>query len=225
MKAKKITTLETANFVRNYLIELDGLKILLPVKSRVEERWKPLESPFVKINFDDAFKKDEHRSCSGIVGRDSKGKVLGSRVVQNVWVSSVFAAEAIACAQGLQMWLDLGVMAVEVESDALSVIKKKKLQKDEDDKLEISVIIRDCLWLSKAFQICKFLHGKRTKNEVANLLATEGLRNGEQKDEKWRSTWLRRGDGGKRSSEEWVNLLMGVVLFSVLLKLGEEDLK
>lgn len=49
---------------------------------------------------------------------------MGSRVVQNVWVPSVFAAGTIACAQGLQMWLDLGVMAVEVESDALSVIRK-----------------------------------------------------------------------------------------------------
>ncbi|KAH1072434.1 hypothetical protein J1N35_024762 [Gossypium stocksii] len=128
-ESKKITTLETADFVRNYLSELDGLKIVLPVKSMVEERWKPSKSPFVKINFDGAFKKDEHRSCSRIVGRGSEGKVLGSRVVQNVWVPSVFAAEAIACAQGLQMWLDLGVMAVEVESDASSVVKKKKTTK------------------------------------------------------------------------------------------------
>ncbi|KAK5803457.1 hypothetical protein PVK06_031102 [Gossypium arboreum] len=31
-------------------------------------------------------------------------------------------------------------------------------------------------------KMCRFLHGKRSKNEVANLLATEGLRNGDQQD-------------------------------------------
>ncbi|MBA0693762.1 hypothetical protein Goari_004112, partial [Gossypium aridum] len=31
------------------------------------ERWKPPENPFMKINFDAAYKKDDNRSCSGIV--------------------------------------------------------------------------------------------------------------------------------------------------------------
>ncbi|MBA0582282.1 hypothetical protein Gorai_024433 [Gossypium raimondii] len=59
-----------------------GSTIFLLVKPREVERWKPPEIPFVKINFDVAYNKEEHRSCSGIVVRDSKGKILGSRVIK-----------------------------------------------------------------------------------------------------------------------------------------------
>ncbi|PPD93518.1 hypothetical protein GOBAR_DD09547 [Gossypium barbadense] len=83
------------------------------------ERWKPPENPFVKINFDAAYKKDDKRSCSGIVINDSDGRQM-------------------------PLGLDSGVMAVEVEGDAL--------------------------------------HGQRPMNEVPHLLATEGLREGEQSD-------------------------------------------
>lgn len=179
---KKVTTLETTGFVRSYLRELDGLKVVLPIKPKVEELWKPPKSPFVKINFDVTFRKDEHKSCSGIVVRDSEGMVLGSRVFHNGWVPLVFAVEATVCSQGLQMGLDLGAIAVRVEGDALSVIKK--LQKVEEDKSEISATIKVCLWSSKGFQMCKFVNGKRSKKEC-------------------------------------VKLLMGIVLISVLMKLGE----
>ncbi|PPD74547.1 hypothetical protein GOBAR_DD28528 [Gossypium barbadense] len=179
---KKVTTLETTGFVRSYLRELDGLKVVLPIKPKVEELWKPPKSPFVKINFDVTFRKEEHKSCSGIVVRDSEGMVLGSRVVHNGWVALVFAVEATVCSQGLQMGLDLGAIAVRVEGDALSVIKK--LQKVEEDKSEISATIKVCLWSSKGFQMCKFVNGKRSKKEC-------------------------------------VKLLMGIVLISVLMKLGE----
>ncbi|MBA0597482.1 hypothetical protein Gorai_007286 [Gossypium raimondii] len=65
------------------------------------ERWKPPENPFVKINFDAAYKKDDNRSCSGIVINDSDGRVLGSRIVLNENVLLVFAADALACVKGL----------------------------------------------------------------------------------------------------------------------------
>ncbi|MBA0661616.1 hypothetical protein Goklo_005892 [Gossypium klotzschianum] len=84
----------------------------------VRERWKPPENPFVKINFDAAYKKDDNRSCSGIVIKDSDGRVLGSRIVLNE-----------------------------------------------------NVLLK-----------CNFRHGQRPMNEVPHLLATEGLREGEQSD-------------------------------------------
>ncbi|MBA0652527.1 hypothetical protein Goklo_019783, partial [Gossypium klotzschianum] len=77
---------------------------------------------------------------------DSEGKVLASRIVLNKTVPSIFAAETLACVQGLQLGLDLGVMIVEVEGDVLPVIKK--LQKKGDDVSEICALIKDCQWLS-----------------------------------------------------------------------------
>ncbi|MBA0790992.1 hypothetical protein Gohar_015600 [Gossypium harknessii] len=44
------------------------------------EKWWPLENPFVKINFDAAYRKHENKSCSGIVIKDSERQVLSSMV-------------------------------------------------------------------------------------------------------------------------------------------------
>ncbi|MFQ6633212.1 hypothetical protein Gotur_010479, partial [Gossypium turneri] len=76
-----------------------------------------------------------------IVIRDSKGKVLASRIVLNERVPSIFTKETLACVQGLQLGLDLEIMIVEVEGDVLSVIKN--LQKKRDDISEICAFIKD----------------------------------------------------------------------------------
>ncbi|KAK5824516.1 hypothetical protein PVK06_019291 [Gossypium arboreum] len=108
------TGLKVADFVRNYICELDGLRNVLLAKMMERERWKPPENPFVKINFDSAYKKDENRSCSGIVIKDSDGRVLGSRIVLNKNVLLVFEVDALVCVKGFQLGLDSRVMAVEV---------------------------------------------------------------------------------------------------------------
>ncbi|MFQ6633210.1 hypothetical protein Gotur_010351, partial [Gossypium turneri] len=76
-----------------------------------------------------------------IVIRDSGGKVLASRIVLNERVPSIFAAETLACVQGLQLGLVLEIMIVEVEGDVLSVIKN--VQKKRDDISEICALIKD----------------------------------------------------------------------------------
>lgn len=78
----------------------------------------------VWINVDATYRKLEIRSCSGIVIRDWSGSVVGSRIVQNDNVPLLFAAEALACAQGMQLGLDLGLQNVEIEGDSVTVIKK-----------------------------------------------------------------------------------------------------
>ncbi|MBA0785178.1 hypothetical protein Gotri_028186, partial [Gossypium trilobum] len=93
----------------------------------------------------------------------------------------MFVAEALACVQGLQLGLDLDLefTAVEVEGEALLVVKK--LQMGGEDKSEIYEYIKDGQCLSKGFQTCMFKYGHRSMNEVAHLLATKGLKNGEQR--------------------------------------------
>ncbi|PPS17262.1 hypothetical protein GOBAR_AA03314 [Gossypium barbadense] len=81
------------------------------------ETWKPLSSPFVRINFDAALKKNDNHSCSRLVVRDSIGRVLGVKFVLNDNMPSAFVAEALACVQGLQLGVDLRFRDVEVEGD------------------------------------------------------------------------------------------------------------
>ncbi|MBA0707508.1 hypothetical protein Golax_019548, partial [Gossypium laxum] len=115
------------------------------------------ESSYVKINFDVAFNKQGNRSCSGIVIRDLNSLVLGSKAVLNVNIPVMFAAEALTCVQMIQMGLDQCFTTMKVEGDALSVVKK--LQTDVEDRPKNGE--------------------RRTKNEVAHSLATEGVINEE----------------------------------------------
>ncbi|MBA0608657.1 hypothetical protein Godav_020849, partial [Gossypium davidsonii] len=93
----------------------------LPSRGQEIERWRLLEGSNLKINFDVAFNKQENTSCSRIMVRDSNGGVLGSKTVLNRNVPSAFAAEALACAQVVQMGLEIYLSTVEVEGDSLSI--------------------------------------------------------------------------------------------------------
>ncbi|MBA0854779.1 hypothetical protein Goshw_004836 [Gossypium schwendimanii] len=55
-----------------------------------------------------------------MVIRNSKGVVLGSKVIINENIPSVFTAEVIACLQSLMFGLDLGFSKIEVKGDPLA---------------------------------------------------------------------------------------------------------
>ncbi|KAG8477351.1 hypothetical protein CXB51_030023 [Gossypium anomalum] len=79
------------------------------------------------------------------------------------------------------MGLDLGIRAVEVEGDSLTIVKMAQMaQMDDEDKFEISAYIKDTKSLSKEFQTCIFMHASRSANEVAHLLTTERIKRMEQ---------------------------------------------
>ncbi|MBA0636835.1 hypothetical protein Godav_025236, partial [Gossypium davidsonii] len=61
------------------------------------------------------------KSCSGIIARDGRSRILSTRAVKNENVPSPFAAEALACLQSLKLWRDLGLREVMVEGDSLSI--------------------------------------------------------------------------------------------------------
>ncbi|MBA0754141.1 hypothetical protein Gogos_021720 [Gossypium gossypioides] len=137
-------------------------------------KWKPPENSVVRINFDASLKRHENRSCSGMVIRNSEGAVLGSKMIINENIPSVFATEALACIQSLMLGLDLGLSKVEINGDALTVIRK--LQGVSEDKNEIGAFIKDGKRLSRCFHTCQFQQVRRSVNGVAHLLATEGLK-------------------------------------------------
>lgn len=67
-----------------------------------------------------------------MVVRDANGGVLASKSVPNRDVLSSFAAEAPACSQAVQIGVDMGLLSVMIEGDALPIIKK--CQSTEVDK-------------------------------------------------------------------------------------------
>ncbi|MBA0701140.1 hypothetical protein Goari_005653 [Gossypium aridum] len=70
--------------------------------------WKPPQEPFVKVNFDAAFKATLHHSYSGFDIRNSRGSVMDNRTVLNKLVSDPFTTEAIACLQALNLSCEMG---------------------------------------------------------------------------------------------------------------------
>ncbi|MBA0580947.1 hypothetical protein Gorai_023144, partial [Gossypium raimondii] len=80
----------------------------------------------MKVNFDTTFKKQENKSCSGIETKYNGGQVLSSKVVINENLPLSFEIEVLACIQSSQLGLDLGFLKVEMEGDALSIIRKYK---------------------------------------------------------------------------------------------------
>ncbi|MBA0865691.1 hypothetical protein Goshw_014517 [Gossypium schwendimanii] len=76
------------------------------------------------------------------------------------------------------MGVDLGLQRVEIEGDALTVIKKTDINKR--DESVISTCIEDINKLKEAFHTYCFSYTARERNELAHILATEGLERKEQ---------------------------------------------
>ncbi|KAK5810549.1 hypothetical protein PVK06_025861 [Gossypium arboreum] len=100
------------------MLELDGLKLFIPVERLCIGSWVGSVGSRQKINFDAAFNKQLKESCSGFVIRNDKAQIIGSKIVMNSNIPSAFAAEAVACLHALQLGLHLGLKEVEIEGDS-----------------------------------------------------------------------------------------------------------
>ncbi|MFQ6620495.1 hypothetical protein Gotur_000057 [Gossypium turneri] len=67
----------------------------------------------------------------GYLGRNCVGEVLGSKMVVNNCVQTLFAVEALECLQAVLTRLGLGLRQVIIEGDALSIIRKIQNQKED----------------------------------------------------------------------------------------------
>lgn len=99
---------EISKFILLYLAEIDGTRKRRATSKIVDDRWEPPVGEGVKINFHASYDKSRFRSGSGIVARDSRGKVVVSKVVLHKHVNSSFAADALACLEAIKMGQDLG---------------------------------------------------------------------------------------------------------------------
>ncbi|MBA0657964.1 hypothetical protein Goklo_010214, partial [Gossypium klotzschianum] len=116
--------------------------------------------------------------CTRLVVRRPDGTVVGLNIIINKHISSAFATKAVACLQVTQMGVDLGLQRVEIEGDALTIIKKTNINKR--DESVISNCIEDINKLKEAFHTYCFSYTARERNGLAHILATEGLERKEQ---------------------------------------------
>lgn len=67
---------------------------------------------------------EQCRSTAGMVARNDRGEVLASKATINNEMTSPFVVEASACSQAVVLGLEIRVDRIEIEGDALAVIKK-----------------------------------------------------------------------------------------------------
>ncbi|KAA3474494.1 reverse transcriptase [Gossypium australe] len=171
------TGAQIAEFVSNYLRELDGVKQPIPDRCASKNRWEAPARTFWRINFNAAFNKQNSESCSGLVIRNDKAEVLCSKTIFNKNIPTAFAAEALACYQAILLELQLDLRDVEIEGDARTVIKK--LQENGEDRSEIAAYTKDSKEMALRYRHCIFQFLHREANEVSHRIAHEGMKNKE----------------------------------------------
>ncbi|MBA0779503.1 hypothetical protein Gotri_003753, partial [Gossypium trilobum] len=112
-------------------------------------RWSSSTNPYVKINFDVAFKVKSRQLRTNFVIKSAYGQVLGSGMMIDLHILDAFSVEALASIQSLQLALNMRFTMVEVEGDSRTVILR--IMKEKEDKSYISAYIVDARFLAKSF--------------------------------------------------------------------------
>lgn len=92
-------------------------------------------------------------------------------------IGSPFAVETRVSTQAIEMGMAMRIQKLEIEGDALTIIKKCK--REEKDISGISAFISDIQQNLRHFQKIIFTHVPKTSNLIAYTLATESLRRNE----------------------------------------------
>ena len=130
--------------------------------------WLPPEAGNMKLNTD-AYVMEGGGVGLGAVLRDSHGRVVAAGVRRNGARWSVELAEAMAMKWGMQMAWDLGYRNIELESDALTVVKA--VRRRQWGRSPHDLVLEDIGSLGDNFNVCRFSHVKRAGNTVAHLCA------------------------------------------------------
>ncbi|KAA3464145.1 reverse transcriptase [Gossypium australe] len=157
------TGTEIGSFIKTYLAEIDGLEDKRLGKTDHLQKWTHPPQESVKINFDGAFDSQNNISASGVVRSKIHSEVV-----------SVFAAEAIACREVVQIGVNHSWPSVIIEGDSLTVIKKCKSR--EQNRSMISVYIQDIKMMASGSKKFVFQYVSRTMNTLAHESATNELR-------------------------------------------------
>ncbi|KAA3460000.1 reverse transcriptase [Gossypium australe] len=166
---------EIADFVRNYVKEIDGAKPKAVEVSKTVKKWQHPPFQKVKINFDGGFDVQAHFFASGVVARDNTRSVLVSKSRVHEKVGSAFVAEALACREAIQLGIDMQEKNIIIEGDSLTVIKK--CRQDSVDRSQIGSYIFDIHQKKSVFSRLSFDFIPRSGNILAHLIAKDSLKN------------------------------------------------
>lgn len=138
--------------------------------------WFKPPADFLKLNYDGSFRSDDQSGSWGFIIRDWEGDVvLTGRGRVNHLLSALHAG-LIACLQGVQAALNLGISNLLLETDAL-VIQQKLASSTSCDGHEGGLV--DELWLLVRSNFVHFecLFKSHACNSAAHALADMGKNN------------------------------------------------
>ena len=96
---------------------------------------------------------------------------MGANAASMSWTTDPFTVEAVAAVQALDFALNMGFKEIEVEADALVILKK--LQTMEIDLSPIGTIVDEARSKGAKFTTCIFMHS--IGNVEAHTLAKHDL--------------------------------------------------
>ncbi|KAG6639485.1 hypothetical protein CIPAW_10G104100 [Carya illinoinensis] len=148
------------------------------VQSNNCHHWKLLVGDMVKVNWDAAMKSSENKGGIGVVARDNYGEVLVSLCYPRKHVADLVIAEVFALWRAMKLCEDLHFRNVQLEGDALSVVKVV-------NSLEVNwewhgQLIEDLKAILHNRGNWKVVHVKRSCNNVAHSLAKLALNASEE---------------------------------------------
>lgn len=135
-------------------VQVTNVESFVVHKQNMFSIWRPPENQYIQINFDVAYNPQQFRLASGLVARNSKDEVLVSQAILEKDIASLFAAKACAWSQAMRLGIQMGVGKIEIDGDALTIIKK--CQSSNIDKSGIGAYIRDIKQLAISFQSIRF---------------------------------------------------------------------
>ena len=89
--------------------------------SKTVQKWQRPAPTFLKVNCDAAFQRESGAGGWGYIIRDDEGDLISAGRGQLSHILDPFQAEVIACLQGLQAAIDLGISKPHLETDAFQV--------------------------------------------------------------------------------------------------------
>ncbi|XP_057423749.1 uncharacterized protein LOC130717521 [Lotus japonicus] len=134
--------------------------------------WRPPQSGIIKVNVDASVSAGSLMGY-GYIARNSRGEVLATAAAKWPTASTVALAEAMALRWALQLSLDLGFFAVDVEIDSKMVVDAWSNHSRQCSYL--ALVVSDSVFISQSFHSFSLAHVLRASNMAADFLAKFAL--------------------------------------------------
>jgi ribonuclease HI len=138
-------------------------------RPRMEGKWEKPPPGYVKINTDGGFEVASMPGATDAVIKDENGIFMRAKARKLPSVASALVAEAEARRDGLRLLGQSGHQQVILESDSLELITLWRSR--EEQRSEITPILREIQTMIAGILSFKTLHTRRTGNMVAHICA------------------------------------------------------